>query len=346
MPHQTKTLSTALSTSLGALLLTLSLSLSAAPTNHAESILERLENANAHRDHVMVAAHRGLWNKDGQTIYPEASISSVRKAIDLGIEIVEQDIRKSKDGIFIVLHDEELDRTTTCNGLAKEKTLQELKQCKLKIVNQGKETITDERIPTLEELYTEIKGHILLNLDNKIGYEEFPAMFDLAKKHGVERQILASVNQNTPEQVESAAKLNQALSQYNVFLMPNLYDDKVDLAFYEQILQDYKPKLVQLRNAHKKDQPLTQDGGIFFSAKSLQLAGEYNTHYWLNTLYEAKTPGMRSGGRGDEMAYYAQLPSEVYGFWVKKGVTIFQTDEPENLLEWLNTNGYRKPYSN
>ncbi|KAE9529836.1 glycerophosphodiester phosphodiesterase family protein [Testudinibacter aquarius] len=335
---------------IGALVLFLSLTaLSAtamAPT-HVDAILERLNNANDHRDHVMVVAHRGLWNKNGQTIYPEASISSVRKAIELEIEVVEQDIRKSKDGVFFVLHDDELERTTTCSGSAKEKTMQELKQCKLKIVNQGQETATDEQIPTLEELYVEIKGHILLNLDNKISYEEFPAMFELAKKHGVEKQILASVNQNTPEQRESAKKINADLAQYGVNLMPNIYDNNVDFTLYKTILAEYQPKLVQLRNAHKIDGPLTQDGGIFFSPESLELAKKYNTHYWINTLYDpGTTPGLRSGGRGDEMAFYAKLPSEVYGFWAKKGVTMFQTDEPEFLLQWLSENGYRKPYNN
>lgn len=333
-----------ISSALALLLSLTALSATAAPS-HVDAILERLSNANQHRDHVMVAAHRGLWNKHGQTVYPEASVSSVRKAIELGIEIVEQDIRQSKDGVFIVLHDEELERTTTCTGLAKEKTLQELKQCKLKIVNQGQETITDEQIPTLEELYVEINGKILLNLDNKIGYEHFPEMFRLAQKHGVEKQILASVNQNTPEQRESAKKINADLAQYGVNLMPNIYDSHVDFELYKTVLEEYKPKLVQLRNAHKLGQPLTQDGGIFFSDESRELAKKYNTHYWLNTLYDPdNTPGLRSGGRGDEMAFYAKLPNEVYGFWVNKGVTIFQTDEPEFLLDWLAENGYRKPY--
>ncbi|WP_252037111.1 MULTISPECIES: DUF4996 domain-containing protein [Vibrio] len=67
---------------------------------------------------------------------------------------------------------------------------------------------------------------------------------------------------------------------------------------------------------------------------------------WINTLYTYREQaGMRSGGRGDEMAVYANLPSEVYGFWVNQGVTMFQTDEPEFLLGWLKSNGYRKPYN-
>ncbi|MDH2925263.1 glycerophosphoryl diester phosphodiesterase [Nicoletella semolina] len=312
---------------------------------HVDAILERLNHANAHRDHIMVVAHRGLWNKEGQAIYAENSVASIRKAIELGVEVVEQDIRQSKDGVFVVLHDKTLDRTTTCQGLVEDKTWQELQSCKLTIHHNGETTITDEHVMSLSTLYDEIKGKILLNLDNKIGYQHFPAMFELAKKYGVEKQILASVNQNTPEQRESAKKINTNLANYGVNLMPNIYDNKVDFKLYQAILADYRPKLVQLRNAHKPDGKLTQDGGILFSQQSLELANKYNVHYWLNTLYESKNPGLRSGGRGDEMAYYAGLPNEVYGFWIKKGVTIFQTDEPEFLLNWLNKNGYRKAYS-
>lgn len=331
---------------LGTLGLALSASNAVSAATHSDAILERLGNANDYRNHIMVIAHRGLWSKDGKNIYPEGSLASVQKAIELGIEGVELDIRKSKDGQFFILHDDELDRTTTCTGSAKEKNMDELKKCQLKIVNDGEETITEETIPTLAELYDTIKGKILLNLDNKISYEEFPAMFELAKEHGVEKQILATVNQNTPEQRELSDKLNQSLAKYNVNLMPNLYDDKVDLTRLESVLKTYKPKLVQLRNAHKSGEAITDDGGIFFSRKSLNLGTQHNTHYWINTLYDpGGNPGLRSGGRGDEMAVLANLPDNVYGFWVDKGATIFQTDEPEALLNWLEKNQFRVPYT-
>lgn len=312
---------------------------------HVDAILERLNHANAHRDHIMVVAHRGLWNKEGQAIYAENSVASIRKAIELGVEVVEQDIRQSKDGVFVVLHDKTLDRTTTCQGLVEDKTWQELQSCKLTIHHNGETTITDEHVMSLSTLYDEIKGKILLNLDNKIGYQHFPAMFELAKKHGVAHQVLATVAQNTPEQIKSANAIRQEAKDYQVHLMPFFDDANVALPAFLQTVKDYQPHLVQVVHTHGYDQILTQDGGAFFGKEAQQMMKENNAHYWLNTLYVPKTPGRRSGGRGDEMAYYAGLPNEVYGFWIKKGVTMFQTDEPEFLLNWLNKNGYRKAYS-
>ena len=51
-----------------------------------------------------------------------------------------------------------------------------------------------------------------------------------------------------------------------------------------------------------------------------------------------------TGGRGDELATVASNPAETFGFWVDRGATIIQTDEPKAAIEWLTANGYRIPY--
>ena len=48
---------------------------------HVDQILERLNNANKNRDHVMIGAHRGLWRKEGYPIYAEGSLSSIEKTL-------------------------------------------------------------------------------------------------------------------------------------------------------------------------------------------------------------------------------------------------------------------------
>ncbi|PSW18207.1 glycerophosphodiester phosphodiesterase [Photobacterium sanctipauli] len=327
---------------------TLSSFSSFADTAHVDKIIERLQNANDHRDHVMIVAHRGLWIKNGEPIYAEGSITAIEKAIELGIEAIEQDIRRTKDGVLIGMHDETLDRTTTCTGAVAEKLWAELQKCRLVITdNLGNNRIeTEDKILTLEEIFSAIKGDILLNLDNKIGVEYFPEMFELAKQAGVEHQILATINQNDEEQRKAATKMVASLEGSKANFLPNLYDSHVDLDVVNRSLEEFTPAAIQLRNYHAPDGKITMDGGVLFSAESRKLAEKYNTHMWINTLYTYREmAGMRSGGRGDEMAVYANLPSEVYGFWVDKGVTIFQTDEPEFAMKWLQENGYRQPYN-
>ena len=57
--------------------------------------------------------HRGVKN-----LCPENTIESIKKAFDIGLSYVEIDVKISKDGVPILLHDDSLDRTTTGTGLA------------------------------------------------------------------------------------------------------------------------------------------------------------------------------------------------------------------------------------
>lgn len=91
-----------------------SASQSLAGETRARQILDRFEQANQWRDHVMIAAHRAGSMQAGKTLYAENSIAAVQGSIAMGAEIVEVDIRRSKDGEFVIMHDSWLDRTTTC----------------------------------------------------------------------------------------------------------------------------------------------------------------------------------------------------------------------------------------
>ena len=56
--------------------------------------------------------HRGVKN-----LKPENTLESITKALDLGLECVEIDVKVSKDNIPLLLHDDTLDRTTNGSGL-------------------------------------------------------------------------------------------------------------------------------------------------------------------------------------------------------------------------------------
>ncbi|MNF13602.1 hypothetical protein D3C80_2155030 [compost metagenome] len=70
-----------------------------------------------------------------------------------------------------------------------------------------------------------------------------------------------------------------------------------------------------------------------------------NFHMWINTYPITDRPeGMVAGGRGDGLAFAQGQPEAVYGFWIERGATIIQTDEPEQLIGWLDRQGYRRHY--
>jgi glycerophosphoryl diester phosphodiesterase len=107
---------------------------------------------------VMVASHRATHNR-----FPENSLSAIKESIRIGVDIIEIDIKVSKDGIPFLMHDRTLDRTTTATGDPEELTWDQLQ--KLFIVNNGKKTTL--KIPSLEEALKLAYGQILVDLDLK-----------------------------------------------------------------------------------------------------------------------------------------------------------------------------------
>jgi|GEM_PF-2337151 len=92
-----------------------------------------------------IIAHRGAM-----THAPENTLASQRLAYELGVDIVEIDVRLSKDGVPVIIHDHTLERTTSGTGLVTALTLQQLKQ-----LDAGAwfgPQFAGERIPTLAEM--------------------------------------------------------------------------------------------------------------------------------------------------------------------------------------------------
>src|SRR3972149_9393656 len=107
---------------------------------------------------VMVIAHRGF---SGQA--PENTLASFKKARELGSDMIELDVRFSKDGHMVVMHDDTLDRTTNGRGKVADYTLKELKQ--LDAGSWFAPQFSDERIPNLNEVLELAKGKILVNIE-------------------------------------------------------------------------------------------------------------------------------------------------------------------------------------
>lgn len=71
----------------------------------------------------LVVGHRGASGYE-----PENPLRSLRRAIELGVDAVEVDVRMCRDGTLMVIHDPTVDRTTNGRGHVKDMTLKELKQ--------------------------------------------------------------------------------------------------------------------------------------------------------------------------------------------------------------------------
>ena len=94
---------------------------------------------------ITLTAHRGL-----SAIEPENTLPAFKAACEAKYNYVEFDIEPTSDGKWIVMHDDDLRRTTNGHGKITERTLAEVSA--LKIDNGANiENYTDLRVPTFEE---------------------------------------------------------------------------------------------------------------------------------------------------------------------------------------------------
>lgn len=106
-----------------------------------------------------------VCHKGANEYAPENTYAAAQRCLDWGVDYVEIDVRTSKDGVFYLLHDETLERTTNGRGPIAEYTAAELEQ--LDAGSWFHPRFADERIPRLDEFLHWIKGKAKLFLDVK-----------------------------------------------------------------------------------------------------------------------------------------------------------------------------------
>ena len=102
---------------------------------------------------VLVIGHRGAKGHA-----PENTISSIKKAIELGVDGIEIDVFRCASGELVVFHDKLVDKLTDGKGYIEEISLDSIK--KLNVIG-------DEKIPTLNEVLDLIDGKVFLNIELK-----------------------------------------------------------------------------------------------------------------------------------------------------------------------------------
>ncbi len=143
---------------------------------------KRIENID--KEKVWIVAHRALT---GEGKYPENSLATIESCIKHELAVIEIDIRETRDGELVVIHDKTIDRTTNGKGNVEDYTLAELK--KFNLTHDGVET--PYHIPTLEEVFKIVKGKIKVDLDIKfVGIRGHHVLADLLKKHKLHDQMI------------------------------------------------------------------------------------------------------------------------------------------------------------
>lgn len=149
---------------------------------------------------MWIMAHRGNFN-NGYDLAPN-SMAAFRKCVELGcVDFIETDVQITKDGQVICLHDNYLSRFTDYSSYAGDKgyvssfTREELRKYRLKTTD-GK--VTDEQIPTLEEVLLEFRGKVWFNID-KCGSNDvdIAKVYEVVKRCGCLDRVQFYVSTNS-----------------------------------------------------------------------------------------------------------------------------------------------------
>ena len=146
----------------------------------------------------LISAHRG----GPMPGFPENCIETFINATTYNPMIIEFDIAYSKDSVMVIMHDDNLDRTSTGKGPIGNYTYEELKAFNLKD-EDGKET--SFKIPTLDSVLSWSKGKVLLTIDLKKGVSYAKVIEKVKQYHVESNSIIITYNANQAEEVHRLA---------------------------------------------------------------------------------------------------------------------------------------------
>jgi glycerophosphoryl diester phosphodiesterase len=135
---------------------------------------------------LVIIAHRG-----DHTTAPENTLKAFEDAIATGVDYVEVDVRLSRDGELVVMHDATVDRMTQAKGYVKDFNWRELQQ--MTVINKDHPEWGKHRIPSLAEVLDICKGKVGIYLDFKAGDVTKTWQLILARK--MEERVVVYINE-------------------------------------------------------------------------------------------------------------------------------------------------------
>lgn len=137
----------------------------------------------------LVFAHRGA-----NQVAPENTLPAFQRALEMGVDGVELDVRYSSDGHLVIMHNPDLDQTTSGQGRVTSHTLQELRE-----LDAGRwfgPEFAGTCVPTLDEVLDLFAGRCLVNIEIKSAEISSAAMakdvVEAVRAHRMEDQVVVS----------------------------------------------------------------------------------------------------------------------------------------------------------
>lgn len=242
----------------------------------------------------LIIAHRGASG-----LAPENTLAAFTKAIEIGVDRIEMDLRQTIDGEVVVLHDKTINRTTNGWGSIRKISLKKAKR-----YSAGSwfyHDFSSERIPTFREVLELVDGKTTLLLEIKDGSPYH---------HGIERNIIRLLNEYDAHDWCIVQSFNDRILN-NFRALPDLHSD-----------------IQKLFSAFIPVAPFY--GGSRFSYKRLrnyEFAQEVNISYkYVNPLVVRKVHEMKK-----KVNVWTVNQPENLVKYMKMGVDGIITDYPDRL---------------
>ncbi len=291
--------------------------------NRAEFIAAQIHDPDS--KYVVVACHRGDWRN-----FPENSICAIESVIKMGADIMELDLKMTKDSVLVLSHDADVLRCTNFKKVFKDEpgkspkvsdlTYAEIQ--KLSLMRAHNVAIDTMKMPTLEQALRCCKDRICVNVDQ--GYEYYDQVLEISERLGVTDQLLIKGKRS----IEDVAAF-ESKHEHNMMYMPvvDIQKKKGIALFNSYMEQNVVPLAYELCWQ-------SNDDGAFDEACRKVIA--QGSKVWVNTIWASLCGG---DGNDDDAAFLAEDKDSVYGQYLEKGVSMIQTDRPEQLIEYLKARG-------
>jgi glycerophosphoryl diester phosphodiesterase len=280
--------------------------------NRAEKILAEINDPNS--EYVVVISHRGDWRN-----YPENSIPAIESIIRMGVDMMELDVKMTKDSVLILMHDKTIDRMTNGKGKVSDITYDSLMTFKMR---RAHNVVTDTiKVPTLREALLCCKDRILVNVDH--AYPYYKEIVELTEELGVTGQVLMKGKSNLDKVNEDMAK-----HEHNLLYMPiiDINKPKGQALFAEYQERGVVPMAYEICWQYPGEE----------IDQCIAAVRESGAKLWVNTIWASLCGGY---GNDDDAALAAADPADVYAQYIEKGFTMIQTDRPELLISYLRSIG-------
>jgi glycerophosphoryl diester phosphodiesterase len=228
---------------------------------------------------IIVIAHRGI-----HTDAPENTLASIQKSIAAGCDYVELDIRRTRDGALVLMHDSSVDRTTNGRGKVEAMALAEIQKLDAGVKRGTK--WAGQKVPTFDEALAACKGKIKVYVDHKAGP---PAeIFAAIEKHGMVDDV---VIYGSVQNLREFKRINS-----RVWIMP---DHPGSPEKIKALVKDLKPE--------------TLDGNIVkWTVEQVQAAHEAGAQVWVDNPEQLDNePGVRRAVEMGVDAIQSDAPEKV-----------------------------------